>query len=164
MNRTPDDAIRLMNLLVAICGDQINGYRPKIEALVATLNANARFVKTRQDGGQKERRMSRWSHFYVGGRRSAGADRSEAQLPAAHRTRKAVEAVGKRNGPSDFCPGWAVFHQFEITKNSEPSNSAASSSAAHTTEIESYRLSLLWIMNPAPQPAAAFTPGTRFCP
>ena len=37
MNRTPDDAIRLMNLLVAICGDQINGYRPKIEALVATL-------------------------------------------------------------------------------------------------------------------------------
>src|SRR5260370_6500872 len=91
----------------------------------------------------------------LGGRRSAGADRSEAQLPAAHRTRKAVEAVGKRNGPSDFCPGWAVFHQFEITKNSEPSNSAASSSAAHTTEIESHRLSLLWIMNPAPQPAAA---------
>jgi hypothetical protein len=38
MNRTPDDATRLMNLLVAICGD-----------------------------------------------------------------------------PSDFCPGWAVFHQFEIT-------------------------------------------------
>jgi hypothetical protein len=66
MNRTPDDAIRLMNLLVAICGDQINGYRPEIEALVATLNANARFVKTRQDGGQKERRMSRWSRFYVG--------------------------------------------------------------------------------------------------
>ena len=87
MNRTPDDATRLMNLLVAICGD-----------------------------------------------------------------------------PSDFCPGWAVFHQFEITKNSEPSNSATSSSAAHTTEIESHRLSLLWIMNPAPQPAAAFTPETRFCP
>jgi hypothetical protein len=54
----------------------------------------------------------------LGGRRSAGADRSEAQLPAAHRTRKAVEAVRKRNGPSNFCPGWAVFHQFEITKNS----------------------------------------------
>ena len=53
-------------------------------------------------------------------------------------------------------------HQFAITKNSEPSNSAASRSAAHTTEIESHRLSLLWIMNPAPQPAAAFTPETRF--
>lgn len=49
-----------MNLLVAICGDQINSYRSKIEALVATLNANARFVKTRQDGGPKERRRSRW--------------------------------------------------------------------------------------------------------
>ena len=45
-------------------------------------------------------------------------------------------------------------HQFEITKNSEPSNRAVSSSAAHTTEIEGHRLSLLWIMNPAPQPAA----------
>jgi hypothetical protein len=41
-----------------------------------------------------------------------------------------------------------------MTKTSEPSNSAASSSAAHITEIESHRLSLLWIMNPAPQPAA----------
>src|SRR5580704_8058360 len=48
----------------------------------------------------------------------------------------------------------AVFHQLE-TKDSEPTNSAASSSAAHTTEIESHRRSLLWIMNPAPQPAAA---------
>jgi hypothetical protein len=48
----------------------------------------------------------------LGGRRSAGADRSEAQLPAAQRTRKA-EAVSKRNGP-----GWAVFHQFEVAKNS----------------------------------------------
>ena len=47
MNRAPDDATRLLALLVAICGEQINGYRPKIEALVATLNANARFVKTR---------------------------------------------------------------------------------------------------------------------
>ena len=46
MNRTPNDPTRLMNPLVAICGDQINGYRSKIEALVATLNANARFVKT----------------------------------------------------------------------------------------------------------------------
>lgn len=55
-----------MNLLVAICGDQINSYRSKIEALVATLNANARFVKTRQDGGPKERRRSRWFRFYVG--------------------------------------------------------------------------------------------------
>jgi hypothetical protein len=33
MNRPPDDATPLMNLLVAICGDQINSYRPKIEAL-----------------------------------------------------------------------------------------------------------------------------------
>jgi hypothetical protein len=47
MNRAPDDATRLLALLVAICGEQINGYRPKIEALVATLNASARFVKTR---------------------------------------------------------------------------------------------------------------------
>jgi hypothetical protein len=42
----PDDATRLLALLVAICGEQIIGYRPKIEALVATLNANARLVKT----------------------------------------------------------------------------------------------------------------------
>ncbi len=35
MNRTPDDPTRLMNLLVAICGDQINSYRSKIEALLA---------------------------------------------------------------------------------------------------------------------------------
>lgn len=53
MDRTPDDATRLMNLLVAIW--------PKIEALVATLDANARFVKTGQESGQKERRVSRWS-------------------------------------------------------------------------------------------------------
>jgi hypothetical protein len=64
MNRTPDDPTRLMNLLGAIC--QINSYRSKIEALLATLNANARFAKTRQDGGPKERRMSRWFRFYVG--------------------------------------------------------------------------------------------------
>jgi hypothetical protein len=47
----------------------------------------------------------------------------------------------------------AAFRQFEITKSS-----AASSSAAHATEIESHRLSLLWIMNPVPQPAAGITP------
>jgi hypothetical protein len=47
----------------------------------------------------------------------------------------------------------AAFRQFEITKSS-----AASCSAAHTTEIESHRLSPLWIMNPAPQPAADITP------
>jgi hypothetical protein len=46
MKTDPDDAGRLLALLVAICGEQINGYRPQIEALVATLNANARFVKT----------------------------------------------------------------------------------------------------------------------
>jgi len=51
MNRTRG---RLKNLLVAICGDQINSHRPKIEALVATLNANARFAKARQDGGRTE--------------------------------------------------------------------------------------------------------------
>ena len=66
MNCTPDDPTRPMNLLVALCGDQINRYRSKIEALLATLNANARFAKTRQDGGPKERRMSRWFRFYVG--------------------------------------------------------------------------------------------------
>ena len=53
MNRTPDNAIRLINLLVAICGDQINSCRPKIEALVAPLNANARFVKTPAPIGRK---------------------------------------------------------------------------------------------------------------
>lgn len=41
-----DDARRLLALLVAICGPEIATYRPKIEALVATLNANSRFVKT----------------------------------------------------------------------------------------------------------------------
>jgi hypothetical protein len=61
MDRTPDDATRLMNLLVAIWGAEINSYWPKIEALVATLDANARFVKTGQESGQKERRVSRWS-------------------------------------------------------------------------------------------------------
>jgi hypothetical protein len=46
MNLTPDDdAARLLALLVAICGPGINNYRPRIEALVATLNANRRFVK-----------------------------------------------------------------------------------------------------------------------
>jgi hypothetical protein len=29
MNRTPDDATRLMNLLIVICGDQIRDYRPR---------------------------------------------------------------------------------------------------------------------------------------
>ena len=43
MNRTSDDdAARLLALLVAICGSGINDYRPRIEALVATLKANAR--------------------------------------------------------------------------------------------------------------------------
>jgi len=51
MDRTPDDATRLMNLLVAIWGAEINSYWPKIEALVATLDANARFVKTGQESG-----------------------------------------------------------------------------------------------------------------
>jgi hypothetical protein len=46
MNRTPDDdAARLLALLAAICGPGISDYRPKIEALVATLIANRRFVK-----------------------------------------------------------------------------------------------------------------------
>jgi hypothetical protein len=51
MDRTPDDATRLRNLLVAIWGTEINSYWPKIEALVATLDANARFVKTGQESG-----------------------------------------------------------------------------------------------------------------
>jgi hypothetical protein len=33
MKTDPDDATRLMNLLVAICGDQIRDYRPQLEAL-----------------------------------------------------------------------------------------------------------------------------------
>jgi hypothetical protein len=45
MNRTPDDAERLLALLVAICGEQISDYRQRIEVLVATLIANRRFVK-----------------------------------------------------------------------------------------------------------------------
>jgi hypothetical protein len=45
MSRTPDDATRLLALLVAICGPEISNYRPKIEALVVTLIANRRFVK-----------------------------------------------------------------------------------------------------------------------
>jgi hypothetical protein len=39
------DAIRLLSLLVAICGpDEIASCRPKIEALVATRKANARLI------------------------------------------------------------------------------------------------------------------------
>jgi hypothetical protein len=46
MNRTPDgDAARLLAPLAAICGPEISIYRPKIEARVATLIANRRFVK-----------------------------------------------------------------------------------------------------------------------
>jgi hypothetical protein len=44
----------------------------------------------------------------LGGRRSAGADRSEAQLPAAQHTRKA-EAVSKRNGPAIFAQAGPFF-------------------------------------------------------
>jgi hypothetical protein len=44
----------------------------------------------------------------LGGRRSSGADRSEAQLPAAQRTRKA-EAVSKRNGPAIFAQAGPFF-------------------------------------------------------
>jgi hypothetical protein len=42
MNRTPDDDAARLALLVAICGPCINDYRPRIEALMATLKANAR--------------------------------------------------------------------------------------------------------------------------
>jgi hypothetical protein len=45
MKREPDDATRLLNLLFAIGGPGISDYRPKIEALVATLIANRSFVK-----------------------------------------------------------------------------------------------------------------------
>jgi hypothetical protein len=38
------DATRLLALLVAICGPDISVYRPKVEALVATLKANARLT------------------------------------------------------------------------------------------------------------------------
>jgi hypothetical protein len=43
----------LLALLVAICGEQINSYRPRIEALVATLNANARLVKTSETSDRR---------------------------------------------------------------------------------------------------------------
>jgi len=42
MKTDPDDATRLLALLVAICGPEIASYRPKIEALVAALKANAK--------------------------------------------------------------------------------------------------------------------------
>jgi hypothetical protein len=51
MNRTPDDAARLLALLVAICGPGINDYRPRIEALVATINANAKLKATVRSSG-----------------------------------------------------------------------------------------------------------------
>jgi hypothetical protein len=38
------DATRLLSLLVAICGPEINIYQSKIEALVATRKANARLI------------------------------------------------------------------------------------------------------------------------
>jgi hypothetical protein len=38
------DAARLLSLLAAICGPEINIYQPKIEALVATRKANARLI------------------------------------------------------------------------------------------------------------------------
>jgi|GraSoiStandDraft_25_1057303.scaffolds.fasta_scaffold2451655_1 hypothetical protein len=37
MKTDPHDATRLLALLVAICGEQINSYRPKIEAKVRSL-------------------------------------------------------------------------------------------------------------------------------
>jgi hypothetical protein len=84
----------------------------------------------------------------------ACADRIARRAASGWQATPDVGDGKQKNRPSDFARAGAVFHQFEITKNSEPSNSAASSSAAQTTEIESHRLSLLWIMNPAPQPAA----------
>jgi hypothetical protein len=55
---TPDDATRLMNLLVPIwvTRSKVTGQGSK---RLWPLNANAGFMKTRQDGGQRERRMSR---------------------------------------------------------------------------------------------------------
>jgi hypothetical protein len=38
------DATRLLALLAAICGPEISVYRPKVEALVTTLKANARLT------------------------------------------------------------------------------------------------------------------------
>jgi hypothetical protein len=37
-----NDATRLMNLLVAICGDQIRDYRPQLEALARQLAKTGR--------------------------------------------------------------------------------------------------------------------------
>jgi hypothetical protein len=78
----------------------------------------------------------------------------------ARRFRRSAKATA----PAIFAHAGAVFRQFDMTKNSEPSNSAESISAAHITEIESHRPSLLWIMNPAPQPAAGHTPSVRRFP
>jgi hypothetical protein len=54
MATDPDDATRLLALLVAICGPEISVYRPKVEALVATLKANARLT----GGAPNERKAS----------------------------------------------------------------------------------------------------------
>jgi hypothetical protein len=59
MNRTPDDAERLLTLLVAICGEQISDYRPRIEVLVATLIANRHFVKPDSADGRPVARVHR---------------------------------------------------------------------------------------------------------
>lgn len=45
---TQDDATRLLALLIAICGPEIASYRPKIEALLATLKANAKLAADRR--------------------------------------------------------------------------------------------------------------------
>jgi hypothetical protein len=55
--RTPDDAKRLLAPLVAICGEQISDYRPRIEVLVTNLIPNRRFVKPDSGDGRPVARV-----------------------------------------------------------------------------------------------------------
>jgi hypothetical protein len=97
----------------------------------------------------------------LGGRRSAGADRSEAQLPTTHRTREAVEAVRKETGPAIFVQAGPFFFSSKLRRTASQVTAPQAVARAIQPKL---RLSPLWIMNPTPQPAAAFTPGTRVCP
>jgi hypothetical protein len=51
-----NDAARLLDLLVAICGDQVRDYRPQLEAMARKL-ANAGVAPRRLSS---TRRLDRW--------------------------------------------------------------------------------------------------------
>jgi hypothetical protein len=112
-----------MNLLVAICGDQINSYRSKIEALLADPQHERQVCED-----PARRRMEGTTHEQVVpllcwevGEAPAPVGRKRNCQRLTHRTCKAVEAVSKTTAPAIFACAGTVFRQFEITKNSEPS-------------------------------------------